>query len=35
VNPEDFSAKVVFEYHSGAITDMAMSDAYNMALTCG
>jgi WD40 repeat protein len=35
VNPEDFSAKVVFEYHSGEITDMAMSDAYNMALSCG
>jgi WD40 repeat protein len=35
VNPEDFSAKIIFEYQSGEFTDMAMSDAYNMAVTCG
>jgi WD40 repeat protein len=35
VNVEDFSAKIIFEYNSGEITDMAMSDAYNMCVTCG
>jgi len=35
VSSDDFSAKILFEYHSGEITDLAMSDAYNMAVTCG
>ncbi len=35
VNTSDFSAKVLFEYHSKEITGIAVSDAYNMAVTCG
>jgi WD40 repeat protein len=35
VNIADFSAKVLFEYHSKEITGLAVSDAYNMAVTCG
>lgn len=35
VDPKNFDdAKVIMEYISGEITDMAVSDAYNMALTC-
>jgi len=30
----DFKATQVLEYHSGAITDLAISDAFNMAITC-
>jgi WD40 repeat protein len=29
----DFTATKVLEYHSGKITDMALSDAYNLAVT--
>jgi len=35
VNSEDFSAKIILEYQSGEITDMAISDAYNMCVTTG
>lgn len=31
---EDFSVTQIMEFHSGKITDMAVSDAYNLALTC-
>lgn len=34
IDPVSFEGKVLFEYISGEITDMAVSDAYNMALTC-
>lgn len=34
INPENMEARVLIEYHSGSITDMAISDAYNMALSC-
>ena len=35
VSTEDYSAKIVFDYNAGEITDMAISDAYNMCVTCG
>lgn len=34
LNCYDFTATMILEYHSGAITDFALSDAYNMAITC-
>ena len=34
LNCHDFTAILVLEYHSGAITDLAVSDAFNMAITC-
>ena len=34
VNTEDYSAQAIINYHSGEITDLALSDAYNMAVTC-
>ena len=35
VDTSDFTSQIVLEYHSGAITDLALSDSYNMAVTCG
>jgi WD40 repeat protein len=35
LNTDDYSAQIILNYHSGPINDMAVSDAYNMALTCG
>jgi WD40 repeat protein len=34
LNSDDFSAQILLEYHSGSITDLALSDSYNMAVTC-
>jgi len=34
LDSSDFSATVILNYHSGAITDLALSDSYNMAVTC-
>lgn len=34
VNCSDFDTKPVMDFHSGAITDMAVSDSVNMALSC-
>lgn len=32
---DDYSSKVLLNYHSGSINDLALSDAYNMGVTVG
>ena len=35
LDSKDFQATVVREFHSGAITDLAVSDNMNMAISTG